>query len=355
MSRVRAVSLSAPLAVWLPSPLAAVFVVCGMAALVAGAVAAVVRWLPLRWGPGIAFVAATPVLTAGAAAGAGLLGLAERWSAAAACAAVAALLASFQAPLFVGRGRRVRGRGDRGDRGDRDVIVVMTSNLLYRDGARAASVVEAVRRRRVDVLAVQELTAEMATAMRCAGLGEVLPHAATSPRDGPGGAAVWSRFPIVALDAPDGFAYPPVVVRVDTGGRDVVVASVHPVSPWRTHGRAWSRELRAMAEWLDGFDGPAVIAGDFNSTTDHRQFRDILRRGYADAVADVGAGFRPTWPVRRWGPPYIAIDHILIRGGPRVRAATTFEVEASDHRAIVATIALDPNPTGGAAPARAAG
>ena len=61
--------------------------------------------------------------------------------------------------------------------------------------------------------------------------------------------------------------------------------------------------------------GPAavIVAGDFNSTPDMRQFRDLLTNGYRDAVEQTGAGFAPTFPSRTWHPPLITIDHVLTR------------------------------------------
>jgi len=42
---------------------------------------------------------------------------------------------------------------------------------------------------------------------------------------------------------------------------------------------------------------PLVVAGDFNATRDHRQFRDLWNStGYRDAGDDSGAGLMPTYP-----------------------------------------------------------
>ena len=69
-----------------------------------------------------------------------------------------------------------------------------------------APVVELVRRHRVDVLAVQELTPEMERGLRAAGLEALLPHAHVIPAR-PGAVvaasgAVWSRLPLTGRAAP---------------------------------------------------------------------------------------------------------------------------------------------------------
>ncbi len=317
-------------AAWLPPPLRAVCAAAGMAALAAGALAAVLRFRPLRWGPAVAFVAATPVVTAGTLAGVGLLAASEIWWAAITAAAVAIVLVATQAPMFL-RGAPAAAPGRR--------VTVMTSNLLFGE-ADPRALVAAVRDRAVDVLAVQELTDDAIALLNDAGMCAALPHFMVSPRDDPGGAGLWSRFPLEPIDVPIPFNYPPVVARVDVDGRRVVIASVHPASPWPSDGEAWSYELRSMADWLDGIDEPIVVAGDFNSTVDHRQFREILRRGFVDAASHVGGGFRPTWPVGRRALPVIAIDHVLTRGGPHPVSLTALTIVGTDHRALVVPVQL---------------
>ena len=54
---------------------------------------------------------------------------------------------------------------------------------------------------------------------------------------------------------------------------------------------------------------PLVVAGDFNATQDHRQFRDLLNsNGYHDAADDAGAGALPTFPADRSVGPIARID-----------------------------------------------
>ena len=92
----------------------------------------------------------------------------------------------------------------------------------------------------------------------------------------------------------------------------------------------------------DAGPGAVIIGGDYNSTPDMRQFRDLLTDGYRDAVEQLGAGFAPTFPSNRWYPPLITIDHILTRNAA-ASSIRTIEVLGSDHRALLATIEV---PTG---------
>ena len=95
---------------------------------------------------------------------------------------------------------------------------------------------------------------------------------------------------------------------------------------------------------LDNFAreaGPAavIIGGDYNSTPDMRQFRQLLTNGYRDAVEQLGAGYAPTFRANADIPPLITIDHILTRNAA-AKSIKTVTVEGSDHRALLATIAV---------------
>jgi len=104
----------------------------------------------------------------------------------------------------------------------------------------------------------------------------------------------------------------------------------------------WRSELAQLRTWLSRRDGQVVVAGDFNATLDHRQLRSILGVGYRDAAEQVGAGLVRTYPAERRIPPFVGIDHVLIRGGPVATAFETRAVAGSDHRAVAAAIALPP-------------
>ncbi len=75
-----------------------------------------------------------------------------------------------------------------------------------------------------------------------------------------------------------------------------------------------------------------------------KQFRDLLTTGYRDAVNQTGAGFMPTYSPHPWIPPVIAIDHVLTRNSA-VQSIHSVDVPGSDHRALLATVAIPLDPT----------
>ena len=89
---------------------------------------------------------------------------------------------------------------------------------------------------------------------------------------------------------------------------------------------------------------PDLVVGDFNATADHAPMRALADAGYRDVGELANQGWQPTWPTRGvfdlLGLPLAQIDHVLV--GDRLAALDlgTVAVPGSDHRAVVATVAL---------------
>jgi len=122
----------------------------------------------------------------------------------------------------------------------------------------------------------------------------------------------------------------------------VDLACIHaasPKPPWSPGATArWRSQLSALPA-PDG--SPLILAGDFNATLDHAQFRRLLRRGYADAASQAGHGLSPTWgprPGRR--PALLAIDHVLTGRRCAVLSTSAHVLPGSDHRALYAELRL---------------
>lgn len=224
-------------------------------------------------------------------------------------------------------------------------IRVLSSNLRYgqADPAFLVNLADA----NADVITVSELTSEEVQRLKQAGIEKTFPYSHLLPGPGAGGIGMWSRYPLTVLSAPRhrGVSIPAARLQVPGLQFEPVLASVHVYSPV-------AGDTNTVAEWRSGMSGakaqldnfaraagPAavIIGGDYNSTPDMRQFRDLLTDGYRDAVDQLGAGFSPTFPSNRWYPPVITIDHILTRNAA-ASSIRTIEVPGSDHRALLATI-----------------
>jgi len=222
------------------------------------------------------------------------------------------------------------------------VLRVLTANLRL-GRAVAGPVVELARRTGADVLFVQELTHDAAARLDKAGLTELMPGQVTQTADGGRGGGIYARYPLAPglAVAPTGLPHP--AARLDLpSGQSVQMVCVHSLPP----RPAWSP--RAVSNWRRDLsvlpapgDVPVVLAGDFNATLDHAQFRGLLRRGYADAASAAGQGLLPTWgPVPHGRPGLLAIDHVLVDSRCAVQACSVHPLPGSDHRAVYAEFRL---------------
>lgn len=198
-----------------------------------------------------------------------------------------------------------------------------------------------------DVITVSELTPEAAQGLSQAGLDATFPYSVLIPAPDAGGIGLWSQYPLDAVSPGihRNFAIAAARLRVPGVQLDPLITSVHvssPVSYQRDFVDGWQTSIADTKAVLDDFANVAgqaamIVAGDFNSTPDMQQFRDLLTNGYRDAADQTGAGFVPTFPADSWLPAALEIDHVLTRGATAT-SLTAATVAGSDHRAILATV-----------------
>ena len=222
---------------------------------------------------------------------------------------------------------------------------ILSSNLRY--GLADPAEFVAVASRTADVITVAEMTAAAVQRFQDAGIAENFPYSHLLPAPAPGGTGIWSRYPLDPLTAPRhrNASMPAARVQVPGVAAEPLVASVHIMSPVAGDENTvadWSAGMAGAKAQLENFAvaaGPAatIVGGDYNSTPDMRQYRDLLTNGYHDAVDQTGAGFAPTFKADSWGPPLITIDHILTRNA-EASSIRTVKITGTDHRALLATV-----------------
>jgi endonuclease/exonuclease/phosphatase (EEP) superfamily protein YafD len=99
----------------------------------------------------------------------------------------------------------------------------------------------------------------------------------------------------------------------------------------------WADDLAQLEAVLPTLPGPAIVAGDFNATRDHVQFRDLLT-DFSDSADDAGAGIFPTFPTDQVVGPLVSIDHVLVSATLVGTGVDSYTVPGTDHRAVVATV-----------------
>lgn len=251
--------------------------------------------------------------------------------AAVACLAGVVLHAVWAAPAYVGSAPEPLD--------DRELLRVMTVNLLFGQ-ADPARVVEVAVANRVDVLVASEVDQAVLRGMRAAGVDEAFPSSAGKAEPGPVGTMVFSTLPVAD------------VRRLDTefGGYrmllddELTLLAVHARAPTE-QSADWRADMQVIKRAAVDGDGPVVIAGDFNATTDHRELRELVGRGFDDAATVSRSRWQPTFPegseITVLGlpvPPLWAIDHVLVNDALRPVGTDTTSVEGTDHRALIAIL-----------------
>jgi endonuclease/exonuclease/phosphatase (EEP) superfamily protein YafD len=212
-------------------------------------------------------------------------------------------------------------------------------------GADTAQVVDIARRQDVGLLVLEEVTPAAVRGLERAGVGRLFRHRAGDTDTGSRGTLVLSRTPLTRvrrLGAPATGSY---VMDVSLPGGRVHLVAAHPRAPIESYA-GWDADQRLLRRTADGLSGPSMVVGDLNATLDHPELRGLLGDGYVDAASRARVQWQPTWPssglVGVLGvpvPPLFAIDHVLLRGGPRAVATRAVAVDRTDHRGLLVTLA----------------
>lgn len=256
--------------------------------------------------------------------------LRSRWAVIAAALLVAAQVAVL-APRFLPDGRQVPPGAVE--------LRVATINANV-GGADPQELVRLVREERIDVLAVQQLPTAGIAALTEAGLDRLLPHHELRPEYD---SSIYSRLPLF-LSGPlnADTAWPQTTAAVTVGGRTVRLIAVHTYYPVGDPQR-WTRDMAALADVARSAGPDMVFLGDFNATLDHAPMRDLLTAGLVDTHAELGRGWARTWPVgKTLVPPLVQLDHVLHGSGQVGVSVGERTVPGTDHRAVVAVLAVPP-------------
>jgi endonuclease/exonuclease/phosphatase (EEP) superfamily protein YafD len=314
--------------------------VLGVLAVGVAVVGLVARYVPIRNDGVLVVAAASPYLMAAGPAGMILLGLGRQGVPTALAACLCVVMVGIQLPRYVGP--------ETG--GPRAAAVrVMSANLLY--GRADPPAVVALARDSADVLVVQEMTPQAASGLSAAGVDDTFPHRVIDPRDGAAGIGIWSRYPIGESGSIGGYDLPMLRarIRVPEVVTEPTVVAVHLAAPWVQPIERWQQDMARLPSTLhelarDAGTGAVIVAGDLNATFDMMPFRRLLSEGYRDVAEQAGAGLTRSYPNRRWHPPMLGIDHVLVHNCVATSARTVV-VRFSDHRGLLVTVDVPLNAT----------
>lgn len=234
---------------------------------------------------------------------------------------------------------------------DATPLRVMTFNHLYlnRD---LEDIKAAILRGDADIVALQELTLEVAEALRRDLRGRY-PHMDLRPAleatrtDGIG---LLSRFPLADIRYDEAYGGQRVTVRV--GEREVALINLHLNLPFGERAsdrflaysaRRRDPQLRALERAITSHTGPFIVVGDFNLSDREPDYRR-LERLMTDVYRRTRTGFGFTFPALGTFrgvpvPPLVRLDYVWVRGLEPVSAARDCR-SGSDHCLVVADVRL---------------
>jgi len=223
--------------------------------------------------PLVPVLAYTPYVAFAALLAAGIAVALRNWAAAAVGALSVACLFSAVLPRAIGSGERI-------PPGASELRVLSTN--VHHGTADPARLVALVRALRPDLFGIQELTPSFAAELERAGLRRLLPETVLSMHHGASGGGLYSRLPLRRLPAPrtEGIAFrmPRAVLILENGDLARVV-DVHPYPPKSGLVDLWRTQLASLPA-ADPTGLPWLLIGDFNSTLDFPQLRDLIDTGY---------------------------------------------------------------------------
>lgn len=218
---------------------------------------------------------------------------------------------------------------------------VLTANVRC-GNAEVTALGTEVAQSGADIVFLQELVADHLTVLKEAGAFDRYSYSMVDPRRSSFGGGIWSRYPLSDEEAWEVAGHPMVRATADVEGTQIRLYNVHVKAP--TTARSillWKTQLRALGTEVARDPRAVIMAGDYNATFGHRPFRNLLATGLREAHMEAGRGMATTWP--RWAgpvPPLFRLDHVLVAGDLDVVSVQEGKGEGSDHRPVIADLAL---------------
>jgi endonuclease/exonuclease/phosphatase (EEP) superfamily protein YafD len=220
-------------------------------------------------------------------------------------------------------------------------LTVYSHNVLWSVGIPAA-VAEQIIESDADVVMLQESDAAFVAALG-EQLGDRYPYVVEAASTKTLSLAILSRWPLMdVVDTEDTIVgeNPALIATVQPGdsqfGEPLRLANIHLSAPRNSAlSPRWLAELQTLSERPFGAD---VLVGDFNASSAHKPFRQLLSAGYRDAHAEAGCGTGTTWTIFGAGPSLLHLDHVLVSEDVRVESYRTGGRANSDHRSMVVTV-----------------
>ncbi|MBA3530615.1 MAG: endonuclease/exonuclease/phosphatase family protein [Ardenticatenales bacterium] len=228
---------------------------------------------------------------------------------------------------------------------------VLSFNALISNVAYDA-VAETIRTEEPDVIAIQELSEEMAAELT-ARVGEQYPYQLLYPSPYPDGIGLWSRYPLREGPSLDyaGWKHWAQSATVEVEGHSVRLFNIHLWPIGVLDRELFARNLAyqhaqvaVLQKVIAETEGAVLVVGDFNASPTNESYHRMDEE-LVDAWREVAIGPGFTWPAPgarlRWSQPFLRIDYMWTKGRVTPLRVRVLPRIGSDHLPLVGDFALE--------------
>jgi endonuclease/exonuclease/phosphatase (EEP) superfamily protein YafD len=211
-----------------------------------------------------------------------------------------------------------------------------------------AGYVRAIKADRPDLVTLEEFTPPALAKMETSGVLSNFPYRCAAPAYGANGFLIASRLRLTGCQVETVYAdgsWTPYMVEATlwSPGGPVALRVVHTLAPFAVSWREWSSALAAVGRSVRASgDSRMLMVGDFNATWGNSGFVALVHDGLTDGAAARGKATDMTWPNGAVVPPFVRIDHVLTGTHLAVTEIAAKPGFGSDHRYLIATVAIRP-------------
>jgi endonuclease/exonuclease/phosphatase family metal-dependent hydrolase len=209
-----------------------------------------------------------------------------------------------------------------------------------------AGYVRAIEDDKPDLVTFEEFTPGALYSMAASGLLADFPYRCAAPAAGANGFLVASKLRLTGCQIKtvmwDGQPTPYVVdATLSTPAGSVTLRVVHTLAPLPSYWREWSAAFAALdRSERAATDTRTLMVGDFNASWGNAGFVALVHNGLTDGAAARGDALDMTWPNGAVVPTFVRIDHVLTGSQLAVTKIATGPGFGSDHRYLLATVAI---------------
>lgn len=186
-------------------------------------------------------------------------------------------------------------------------LTVSTVNVLVTNKNNGSMIGNELAQENPDIIFIQEYDANIGQGMEVFLNKYTYCFIAEKNEEGLPDLAIYSKIPLENKRIHYIGNRPVMFAEIEHQEQTITLVNIHTMSPTDSErATMWHFEMESLRNMLK-IKTPAIIAGDFNASTSHAPFRNLLR---ACKLTDM-TSFINTWSVNPSLPDILHLDHIL--------------------------------------------